>query len=635
MCKLAVSVLSFATIIGAAVPYNVLAEEADSCMEISQLQSSSEAKEGMWGTCKWKICGGVLTIHGGEGLGSDSKVFYKYPWSDYKDIINSVVIDGDVIFKDKDVRGLFSNLNNVRDITGLSHLKFTVASTNISEMFQSDYKLISIGSDMFDWSNVQTADSIFQYCNYLQSVDLRGINTENLKSINDMFCDDGRLEYVNLQGLDLSQVTNMRAIFNRCGMLKEVNLSGVKTGGNLKEFSVAFNGCKTLEYIDLSSINLDSVGKLEYTFKNCSSLKGINWGSNTLPNVDYFYETYMGCDSLTSAYFNKPAKGITRVIEDCSSLKQLDLGNLYLDESNKNDGAFNMVSLNNTKVALESVMYPTKVIEGSAKVRFDKALTVALKDGNWKDETVGTVYTGKPTEFVAGHKYIYMYEEVKNGLCQAEDGNWYYYADNEVDADYNRLAQNEYGWWKVTNGIVDFGYTGLADNIYGTWKVVNGAVDFTANGLQYDETTGKWWYFNGGAVDYSYAGLALNEYGWWKITGGAVDFNYTGMAENEYGWWYVTDGAVDFGYTGLSFNQYGWWYLENGTVNFDYTGLKPNEYGWWYVTDGYVDFGYTGLAYDEAVGWWYVTNGMIDFGYTGVAENEYGVWNVVNGAVVF
>gem|GEM_PF-1156540 len=251
------------------------------------------------------------------------------------------------------------------------------------------------------------------------------------------------------------------------------------------------------------------------------------------------------------------------------------------------------------------------------------------KEYIWKDALTATEVTSLQK------KGSLLREEIdltKNGVQQAQNGNWYYYKAGVIDKEYSGVAANEHGWWKITNGVVDFTFTGLATNEYGNWKITDGMVDFGYTGLI--NAGADWWYVSEGAVDYDYTGVVLNEYGWWKVTNGAVDFNYTGLANNEYGWWKITNGAVDFNYTGLTNNEYGWWKVTNGAVDFGYTGLADNEYGWWKVTNGAVDFGYTGLA-DNEYGWWKVTNGAVDFSFTGIAENAGYLWYLTNGAVNF
>jgi len=89
--------------------------------------------------------------------------------------------------------------------------------------------------------------------------------------------------------------------------------------------------------------------------------------------------------------------------------------------------------------------------------------------------------------------------EVKNGLFQSEDGNWYYYVDNQVATDYSGLVSYNDAWWCVSDGCVNFNYTGLwNDSALGWWYVENGTVNFDYNGqVEYD---GAWWNVNSGRV---------------------------------------------------------------------------------------------------------------------------------------
>jgi len=249
---------------------------------------------------------------------------------------------------------------------------------------------------------------------------------------------------------------------------------------------------------------------------------------------------------------------------------------------------------------------------------------------------------------------------MKNGLLQAEDGNWYYYVDDQVKTDYTGLVYDgnadwwyvengainfnyyglkEYGgtWWCVAGGKVNFGYTGLwGDPDLGWWYVENGAVHFGYNGLK--EYGGAWWCVTGGRVDFGYTGLWEDpDLGWWYVENGSVRFGYNGLKEYGGAWWCVAESKVDFGYTGLWGDpDLGWWYVEDGTVNFGYSGLKEYNGAWWCVSGGRVDFDHTGLCCDDDGNWWYVGNGCVDFGFTGTATGPDGMeYQVVNGAVVF
>ena len=256
--------------------------------------------------------------------------------------------------------------------------------------------------------------------------------------------------------------------------------------------------------------------------------------------------------------------------------------------------------------------------------------------------------TEKPTE--APTQKPETDEKVIYEMRQDADGNWHYYANDTIAADYCGMAVNEYGWWYIKNGDVDFTYTGIACNEYGWWYFNNGQLDTTFYGLANNEygtwfyTDGQlnfgftgmiipddeWLYVQNGQVLTDYTGMALNDYGWWYFKNGRIDFAYIGMAANEYGWWYFNNGQIDFGYNGFAANEYGTWLFTNGILNTGFTGMTLNGGTWVYVTDGYISDTYTGMALNE-YGWWYFNNGTLDFNYTGMALNEYGWWYFKNG----
>ena len=256
--------------------------------------------------------------------------------------------------------------------------------------------------------------------------------------------------------------------------------------------------------------------------------------------------------------------------------------------------------------------------------------------------------TEKPTE--ASTQKPETDEKVIYEMRQDADGNWHYYANDTIAADYCGMAVNEYGWWYIKNGDVDFTYTGMACNEYGWWYFNNGQLDTTFYGLANNEygtwfyTDGQlnfgftgmiipddeWLYVQNGQVLTDYTGMALNDYGWWYFKNGRIDFVYIGMAANEYGWWYFNNGQIDFGYNGFAANEYGTWLFTNGILNTGFTGMTLNGGTWVYVTDGYISDTYTGMALNE-YGWWYFNNGTLDFNYTGMALNEYGWWYFKNG----
>ena len=215
----------------------------------------------------------------------------------------------------------------------------------------------------------------------------------------------------------------------------------------------------------------------------------------------------------------------------------------------------------------------------------------------------------------------------RNGVCQAEDGNWYYYVDGKIDYSYTGLAENEFGWWYIENGKLNWNYTGLT--LYnGIWFYVeNGGLNWGYTGLvqHYD----AWFYVEGGRLNWDYTGLVQHYDAWFYVEGGQLNWGYTGLVQHYGAWFYVEGGQLNWGYTGLVQYYDAWFYVEGGMLNWNYTGLVQYNGVWFYVQGGQLHWGYTGLV-EHYGAWFYVEGGMLNWNYTGLVQ-YYDAWFYVNG----
>ena len=222
--------------------------------------------------------------------------------------------------------------------------------------------------------------------------------------------------------------------------------------------------------------------------------------------------------------------------------------------------------------------------------------------------------------------------EKKNGLSKAEDGNYYYYADDVVDTSFTGFADCDNERMYVKNGKVDTTYTSVeqdgADWVY----VENGKIRYDYTGIR--QNSNGWWRIEDGKVNFNFTGLADNENGRFYIQNGKVNFEYTNLIQDGADWVYVKNGHVKNDYTGFAENENGRFYLENGKVNFEYTNVIQDGSDWVYVKGGYIRYDYTGIR-QNANGWWRIENGKVNFKYNGVASNENGMFYLENGLVKF
>ncbi len=124
----------------------------------------------------------------------------------------------------------------------------------------------------------QTCASMFEVCINLVSVNLAGLNTSAVTSMNKMFSGCASLTSVDLAGMDTSKVTNMRYLFHICTSLTSVDLSHIDTS-SVTDMGLMFFNCVNLETIYASSTFTVAEGAdSTRMFENCASLIG---GSGT------------------------------------------------------------------------------------------------------------------------------------------------------------------------------------------------------------------------------------------------------------------------------------------------------------------------------------------------------------------
>lgn len=129
----------------------------------------------------------------------------------------------------------------------------------------------------------------------------------NLTSMNSMFENCNFLESVNLSNISIIPYAAkvLTSMFNGCYNLKNVNLSGVKSSYYLTGMSSMFCDCRSLEELDLSSLDTSSVTTMNNVFYGCRSLKtlnlsGFNFSSATKASGGAIYRFFKDCTSLTT-----------------------------------------------------------------------------------------------------------------------------------------------------------------------------------------------------------------------------------------------------------------------------------------------------------------------------------------------
>lgn len=212
-----------------------------------------------------------------------------------------------------------------------------------------------------------------------------------------------------------------------------------------------------------------------------------------------------------------------------------------------------------------------------------------------------------------------------NGLKKGEDGEWYYYENGVVNAEFTGLVKKGGEMWLVQNGKVDFSYNGWFSDESGAWFIENGVTDCAFTGLKM--CGDLLYYFRNGILDSGYNNLASYEGNWYYVKDGTIDFDFTGLVQYYKTWYYVENGLLDWTYSGIVLHYSTWYYVEDGVLNWDYTGYVEKDGEEWYVEEGVVVFDRQGL-WNSNGEWYYFKDGKIDYSFSSLIK-YYGTWYYV------
>lgn len=149
---------------------------------------------------------------------------------------------------------------------------------NSNYMFAWMKSLESVDMTGWDSSNVKYMVSMFYYCTSLPSIDLSSWDISKLESMDSIFHSCSKMETVTLPRGN-TNLKWMQYMFYYCGSLKTVDLSGMKFNNAVEEVNDMFYGCASLEEMNISSLDMtNSSGDFTDFYKGMGKLKTIVLG---------------------------------------------------------------------------------------------------------------------------------------------------------------------------------------------------------------------------------------------------------------------------------------------------------------------------------------------------------------------
>lgn len=164
----------------------------------------------------------------------------------------------------------------------------------------------------------------FKDSEQLQSLDLRSLNTSNVKNMSYMFYSCNALESITFGGnFDTSKVTTMEYMFSNCEKLETLDLSSFNTE-NVGSMKGMFGSCRALKQVDLSSFNTEQVTNMHYMFYCCYELTKLDLSNFNTEKVDEMRDMFLGCHNLAeldlrSFSFNLHSNYVYRIFNSLGS----------------------------------------------------------------------------------------------------------------------------------------------------------------------------------------------------------------------------------------------------------------------------------------------------------------------------
>ena len=190
--------------------------------------------------------------------------------------------------------------------------------TSLSALFRNCYNLTNIDFSGCNFTNVTDCSAMYLGCFKLQDIDLSELNLKNVNNTFYMFADCKKLASINFTGCDFSKVTDSKYMFQNCYDLQTVDLSSAKLSS--ENCNAMFQYCYNLNSVNLNNCNFEGVTNCREMFRGCTSLKEIDLS---------------GCKFI-------PADGadLFFMFADCSSLETVDFSGCDLSKSTNHEYLF-------------------------------------------------------------------------------------------------------------------------------------------------------------------------------------------------------------------------------------------------------------------------------------------------------
>ena len=282
--------------------------------------------------CPWELSADYVLYLGEEGKTVElGYVGWDAPWDDYRKNIQAVEIRGTVVATDG--VQMFYNMTSLQrvDLEGLN----TSRVTSMNNMFSGCRALQKLDISSFDTANVTDMSYMLSGCTSLVDLNMAGFDTSKVTNMSGMFDGCKALTALGLPEFDTSNVEDMYAMFRDCRGLTYLNISSFDTS-RVESFGSMFRDCRALTEVDVSGFDTSENQDFDYMFSGCYELTKLDVsGFDTSRGTDFMW-MFNNCFKLAeldvSGFDTSNALDLHGMFFGCNSLKSMDLSGWNTDK---------------------------------------------------------------------------------------------------------------------------------------------------------------------------------------------------------------------------------------------------------------------------------------------------------------
>ena len=301
---------------------------------------------------------------------------------------------------------------------------------------------------------VKGAESMFNRCFSLQSIDLDAVDFSKTTRLEDLFSECFSLKSIDLSKVKFGQGVNASSMFRACEALESVKLPA---GMQVTNAYYMFLVYSSLESLDLSGTDFSMCTDAGSMFEGCSALKQINLSGVTFQSCTNFADMFSGCSSLTALDLSGFDTSNAKIMQDMfkgTFPTTIKLGTKFLFEGSGNERQTDMPS--------------------------DASVWNGLYSGNWISSADGKTYGAD--EVPSGVAATYTAEKAAKPTIKFTDVD----ASTAHDSDIEWLAEQgiSAGWTEAdgTKTFRPFNEIARADMAAFLYRLA-GSPQYTAPGL--------------------------------------------------------------------------------------------------------------------------------------------------------